>query len=133
MVAMEADLTLIDRSERACYSFSSIKHLPASWRQQAFKKRDDLYCLGDEFRRDVEFIQKDIRETMPAGPFDLILCRNLVFTYFDEPLQRLLLDRIGGIAAQPGALVIGMHENLPAGQTQFEPWFAKLRIFRRIH
>jgi hypothetical protein len=23
----------------------------------------------------------------PDGPFDLVLCRNLAFTYFDEPVQ----------------------------------------------
>jgi chemotaxis methyl-accepting protein methylase len=31
---------------------------------------------------------------MPNGLFDLILCRNLVFTYFDEALQRRISGQL---------------------------------------
>ena len=36
----------------------------------------------------------DIRRSMHDGPFDLILCRNLVFTYFDEAMQRRVADQL---------------------------------------
>jgi chemotaxis protein methyltransferase CheR len=73
---------------------------------------------------------QDIRETIPAGNFDLVLCRNLVFTYFDEPLQRTLLERIKGVMSTGGALVIGIHEQLPDGMSGFTPWSDRLRIYR---
>jgi chemotaxis protein methyltransferase CheR len=50
---------------------------------------------------------------MAAGPFDVVLCRYVAFTYFGESLQRrILLDILAQLS--PGAyLVIGAHERLP--------------------
>ncbi|MDH3793205.1 MAG: hypothetical protein OES41_15820, partial [Rhodospirillales bacterium] len=70
----------------------------------------------------VVFRLQDIREKQPDGPFDLILCRNLVFTYFQEPLQRAVLERIDCRLRGGGVLVIGSHERLPDGA----PGYARL-------
>ncbi|MDH3859210.1 MAG: methyltransferase domain-containing protein, partial [Gammaproteobacteria bacterium] len=67
----------------------------------------------------------------PTETFDLVLCRNLVFTYFDEDLQRNILDRMLGVLKPDGALVIGIHERLPEGVGGFNEWSAKLRIYRK--
>ena len=66
-----------------------------------------------------------------SGPFDLVLCRNLVFTYFDDRLQAELLGRIIDSMADGGVLVIGVHEDLPEANGRLEPWFAKQRIYRK--
>jgi chemotaxis protein methyltransferase CheR len=50
---------------------------------------------------------------MPVGPFDLILCRNLAFTYFELNLQRAILRRLEQRLAPEGVLVVGAHESLP--------------------
>ena len=50
---------------------------------------------------------------MPSGPFALVLCRNLVFTYFAKDLQREILDRIMARIGPSGFLVIGRHERVP--------------------
>jgi chemotaxis protein methyltransferase CheR len=90
VTATDAEETMIERAKAACYSFSSLKELPQEWRERAFVRQGLLSCLTDEFRQNVCFRVQDMRQAMPDGPFDLILCRNLVFTYFDEPLQRHL-------------------------------------------
>jgi hypothetical protein len=61
----------------------------------------------------VEFLVQDIRQEQPAEPFDLILCRNLVFTYLDEAWQRQLLSRMRERVVTSGVLVLGRHEELP--------------------
>jgi chemotaxis protein methyltransferase CheR len=132
IVATDADPGQCRRAARACYVFSSIRNLPADWRDIAFIRRPapEAYCLKAQYRRNIEFRVQDIRETLPAERFDLVLCRNLVFTYFDEPLQRRLLQRIKG-AMYPGAgLVTGVHEELPGAETGFSAWSDKLRIYR---
>lgn len=56
-----------------------------------------------ELRRNVVFVKRD---ESPQGVFDLIRCRNLVFTYFHDTLQTGdagLLDHL----APASALVIG--------------------------
>lgn len=86
VIATDAENTMTERAKVACYSRSSIKDLPQEWIERAFIRRGPLFCLTADFRQGVEFVMQDIRQSMPEGPFDLILCRNLVFTYFDDAL-----------------------------------------------
>jgi chemotaxis protein methyltransferase CheR len=60
-----------------------------------------------------------------------VLCRNLAFTYFDEEGARRALERIAGRLRPGGALVIGMHEHLPAPAEGFAPWPGRRAIYRR--
>ena len=68
---------------------------------------DGLLCLTSAFRSQVDFRLQDITQAMPDELFEIVLCRNLVFTYFDEKQQRLLLARILGCLAPGGFLVLG--------------------------
>jgi chemotaxis protein methyltransferase CheR len=78
----------------------------------------------------VDFLQ-DMREGLPGGLFDLILCRYVAFTYFDAMLQRRMLERVLAQLRSGGALVIGLKEQLPDGIPGVEAWVPDLRIFRR--
>jgi chemotaxis protein methyltransferase CheR len=80
VLATDLDTKLLDRARRACYSASSLRELPQAWIDEAFVHRGDEYCLQDSWKSCVEFRQQDIRQDQPAGPFDLVLCRNLAFT-----------------------------------------------------
>ncbi|MFW6199458.1 MAG: CheR family methyltransferase [Gemmatimonadota bacterium] len=67
---------------------------------------------------------------MPDGPFHLVLCRNLVFTYFVENLQAEILDGILERMAPEGVLVIGGHEELPDGEWPLEKAHRSHPIYR---
>jgi chemotaxis protein methyltransferase CheR len=58
---------------------------------------------------------------MPEGPFDLVLCRNLVLTYFEPPLQIQVMRNLAARLRPGGYLIIGAHEALPAGIAGFRP------------
>ncbi|MEE9197045.1 MAG: CheR family methyltransferase, partial [bacterium] len=113
VTATDADAHLLSRAGAASYSPSSLKELPGGWRDQAFDPEGKTFRLKDPYREGVEFHLQDIRRETPSGPFDLILCRNLAFTYFGEELQREVLKRILGPLRPGGFLVIGAHEELP--------------------
>ncbi len=113
-VATDDDPALLERARRACYSPSSLKDLPHAWRAEAFEREADVYCLRRRFQENVTFMRQDIRTAMPEGRFDLILCRNLVFTYFEDSLQRETLERLAGKIRPGGVLVLGAHESLPS-------------------
>ena len=68
---------------------------------------------------------------MAPGTFDLILCRNLVLTYFEESFQPRLLAEITRRLRPGGAFVIGKSERLPAGVSSLKPWFPTLGLYRR--
>jgi chemotaxis protein methyltransferase CheR len=131
IVATDADLNMLSRSHDACYGFGSLKDLPTRWRDRVFTKNDNQYCLKPEYGNAVEFLQQDVRREQPAGLFDLVLCRNLAFTYFDDALQREVLKRIVAVMRDDAALVIGIHERLPEQAAGLSPWFGKQRIYRK--
>jgi chemotaxis protein methyltransferase CheR len=115
IVATDADPDSLERARRASYIPSSLKELPRSWREAAFVEEGGRCTLRAELRAPVELRCEDIRAGMPAGPFHLVLCRNLVFTYFPEEVQRELAARLVARLAPEGALLIGARERLPAG------------------
>lgn len=131
VVATDIDALAIQRAERGCYQRSSVKELPAEWRAKAFVASGDDFCLKEEYRAAVTFMVQDIRETMPQGPFHLILCRNLVFTYFDETTQRETLRRLVDKLIPGGALIIGKLESLPEGAWEFEPQPAPIGVYQK--
>ena len=113
ILATDADPRLLARANVACYSYGSIKNLPETWRDHAFAHSDDRYCLYPQFARPVEFRLQDVRNSMPEGPFHLVLCRNLDFPYFDNALQLGFLDRLEREMQPAGILLLGVHESLP--------------------
>jgi chemotaxis protein methyltransferase CheR len=131
VIATDTDETMIERAETACYARSSLKDLPQEWLDRAFIRRGELFCLAPEFRKGAELILQDIRRSMPDGPFDLILCRNLVFTYFDEALQRRISEQLRERLRPGGFLVLGVHEALPAGVGGFGLIAPNLPIYRQ--
>ncbi|HXG52471.1 MAG TPA: protein-glutamate O-methyltransferase CheR [candidate division Zixibacteria bacterium] len=122
VVATDVDPAAIRRAERACYRPSSVRELPADWRARAFTVVGDELCLKDEYRAAVTFRVEDVRDSAPGGPFHLILCRNLAFTYFDEPLQRKILGLLHDRLAAGGVLIIGKLERLPERPPGLQPW-----------
>lgn len=131
ILASDIDPVLQRRARLACYPYSAVKNLPVAWRERVFARQEDLFCLRPDYRSDVHFIEQDVRSEMPDESFDLLLCRNLVFTYFVEQRQREILARLRAVIRLGGALVTGIHENLPADCTGFDVWSEKLRVFRK--
>ena len=65
------------------------------------------------------------------GPFDLVLCRNLAFTYFVTGQQMEVLAGIRARLVAGGALVIGGHERLPEGAGDLIPWPGAPCVWRK--
>jgi chemotaxis protein methyltransferase CheR len=130
IVATDVDRHLLERARAACYAKSSLTELPTDWIDRAFDRRGDLYCLRDHWKGCIEFRQQDIRLEQPTGEFDLVLCRNVAFTYFSEPVQRDVLTHIAEHVRAGGFVVIGRHESLPSG-TRFLPSAAAPGIYQK--
>lgn len=131
VLATDVDETLLARAQRGCYPAGSLKGLPAGWIEQAFERCDESWCLRPAYREGVTFLRQDVREALPPGPFDLVLCRNLVFTYFDEAVQRRCLARLLACLRHGGALVVGRRERLPAPAPAFTPARTVPGVYRK--
>jgi chemotaxis protein methyltransferase CheR len=113
VLATDVDETMLERAERGCYGAGSLKQLPPEWVPVAFRHEDGLFCVRDELRACVTFRREDIRTTLPDGPFDLVMCRNLALTYFEPELQRTVIEGIVGRIVRGGLLIVGCHECPP--------------------
>ena len=131
IIATDIDERVLERARQARYPGGSLRELPADLRDHVVAREGDSYVLVPVCREQVTFQARDVREAPPEGPFDLLLCRNLVFTYFDESLQSEVLRRFIDAMAPGAALVLGGHERLPAGTEGLEPWFDRQRVYRK--
>lgn len=134
ILATDIEESVLERARRACYTASSLRELPAGWRDCAFNVDvAGRYCLRAEYRAGVTFQRQDIRREWPESRFDLILCRNLVFTYFDDETQRAIAAKLTDHLVPGGALVIGHHERVPTATPRLELWpqAHALGVYRR--
>ena len=129
VMATDVDPLLIGRAASACYPGRCLSDLPADLRAVFVARGDQLY-LPSVLRANVTLRCQDVRTALPPGRFDLIFCRNLVFTYFSADLQARTLPQLAERLRPGGALVIGKHETLPATKGLTE-WCDALGIYRR--
>ncbi len=128
----DADPRMVERAEEGCYGFSSLRELPDDLRELSFDQEGERYLLKRKFREGVEFQVQDIRSENPPGPFQVILCRYLVFTYFNEIIQTEILKRLWGLLPEGGILVTGCHETLPPGDFGLSGTEESPLIYRKV-
>jgi chemotaxis protein methyltransferase CheR len=131
ITATDVDVGLLCRARRGYYPASSLKDLPRELIHDAFDRLKGGYILKSPLKEGIQFIEQDIRRGMPEGPFHLVLCRNLVLTYFEESLQCEILDRIMERLIPEGILVVGVHESLPPYWNGIKPLSGARCIMRK--
>jgi chemotaxis protein methyltransferase CheR len=131
LVATDSDEEMLVRARRGCYRTSSLKDFPKAWLPLAFAESEGEYCVKSEFRDRIDFLLQDIRQEMPDGPFSLVLCRHVVFTYFDEALQKEVLGRILDRLLPGGFLVAGKQEPLPELPADLEECRPRMGIYQK--
>ena len=122
LVASDASPHLLERAARAEYPASIFRELPADLRAPLAIPAvpSELVHIPAALRAGVTLRELDVRRACPPGPFDLILCRNLVFTYFDDALRARLLAGFHARTVPGGALMIGKRECLPDSRCGYE-------------
>jgi chemotaxis protein methyltransferase CheR len=117
VVATDIDDVQLARASIGRFPPGALRELGEPWRAAAF---DDTQ-LRERFRAAVRFEQRDLRSAAPGGPFDLVLCRNLAYSYFDEATQRAVTASFRAALRRGGVLVVGGDECLPEGAPGFAP------------
>jgi chemotaxis protein methyltransferase CheR len=121
LIATDADDDLLARARRATYEEGSLRELDARLREAALLSDGDVHAVRPELRAGITFRAEDLRHAMPDGPFDVVLCRNVLLTYIDEPKQGPLLDQLVARVFPGGVLVVGSREALPPGTLGLVP------------
>ena len=124
ILASDRNKEVLQRAREGRYPNGALKELKkkeiASYFQEEENKREYdgedesvIYKVKEQLRKNISFERRDIRESIPDRVFDMVLCRNLVFTYFSEKRQRYFLQRLKPHLKKSGFLVIGSNEQVP--------------------
>jgi chemotaxis protein methyltransferase CheR len=115
VVATDVDEILIRRAREGCYTGTSLREVPPELVRRAFEQSGSRLCIRPQHREGVIFLTQDLRLEAPPGPFDLVLCRNLAFTYFALALRQKTLAAMAERLSPNGLLVVGAREQVPDG------------------
>lgn len=130
VVATDIDEASLSRALEGVYEASSLREVPPDVAARRFRPEGERFRIPDEIRGGVLFLRRDLQRDDPPGIFDLVLCRNAAFTYFDRPDRLRAAERIASALSPGGVLMIGRTESLPPGS---ERWFAPLLPRVGIH
>ena len=120
IVGVDSDSDMIERAKQGVYPASSLKELPVAWIDEAFIRYRGDFELRPQYREGVRFVEVDLANSLPVGTPDLVLCRNSVFTYFDDVGQDQVLEQLSLRMEKSSYLVLGAHETLPQPPRGFE-------------
>lgn len=131
VLGTDIDRASLEAAHRGAYAEAAFADTPPDIRARYFGA-EAPFAVHPVVRDVVRFARHDLlRESAPAGPFHLIVCRNVII-YFDRDTQEALFSRFHDALALGGFLVLGKVETLfGPTRSRFEPVDARERIFRR--
>ena len=133
LLATDINENLLKRAREGRYKRSSFKEVPERILQRFFRIENGFYILDRSIRENVEFKKHDIVHEEPFSGMDIILCRNLAFTYFSKECQMSVLKKIAASLKENGYLIVGKDEFLPlVYPTLFVPTFPAEKIYQRF-
>lgn len=113
IIATDIDRDCLRRAEIAVYEKSSLRELPGAFVGRYFMHERCSFALAEEIRMMVEFRSHDILKEGPLKGNNLVLSRNMAFTYFGHELQMRVLEKVHAALSPGGYLIIGRKEILP--------------------
>lgn len=122
IVGTDISREALERARAGIYSqFEVQRGLPVQYLMKYFTKAGDNWQISEEIRRMVKFAEFNLLDGLaPLGTFDVIFCRN-VLIYFDQPTKIAVLERLGGVLAPDGFLVLGGAETVVGLTESFKP------------
>ena len=133
ILATDTDEKLLKRANEGKYKKNSLKEIPENVLKSYFKMDNGFYIIDQTVRKCIEFKRHNIIHEEPFSGMDIVLCRNLAFTYFSKESQMDVLKKIARSLRENGYLVIGKDESLPLTYpTLFVPTHPTEKIYKRF-
>ena len=106
----------IERAADGCYPIERAAEIPEPYRKtymlKGVRSRDGWMSVGPAIRGLVRFERLNLcADAYPSGPFDLVLCRN-VLIYFDSETRDRVVERLVDRLGPNGLLLLGHAESL---------------------
>ncbi len=122
ILATDLDSNVLKKAHTGVYSAANVNGLDDALLKRWFLKSKDgeSYKVKPKLQQLIAFKRLNLLQDWPMkGPFDLILCRNVVI-YFDKDTKDLLFKRYAKILAPHGHLFLGHSETMGKEHTEFK-------------
>jgi chemotaxis protein methyltransferase CheR len=130
ILATDISTQILRQAEEGIYNTREIEHVPPDWLKRYFQKSNTGFKISDSVRSLVTFRRINLSKApFPMrGPFDAILCRN-VMIYFDKEVRSKIVGEAYRLLKPDGYLLIGHSENLSGIDTPFRS--ARPTVYRK--
>lgn len=116
ILGTDIDQWMLEKSQRALYQEQELKGLSEADITSFLDKEGSAYRIKDKIRRPVSFKKHDLIQDLYPGPFDLIVCRN-VLIYFTPDTQQSIFRKFHQALGPGGILFIGATESMHEAAT----------------
>jgi chemotaxis protein methyltransferase CheR len=124
LIASDTHPQALERAAAGIYPAGSLKELGPQIRLACFEaqKAGRRYRIHSDLKAGIEWVRHDLRDDPLPGPFQIILLRNNLLTYYSPAVAVPALLRISTRLAAGGLLIIGQKETLPGPvRGQYQP------------
>ena len=106
----------LERASSGCYPIDRADEIPEPYRKtymlRGVRSREGWMSVGPAIRSLVRFERQNLcADAYPKGPFDVVLCRN-VLIYFDTETRDHVVERLVERLGPKGLLLLGHAESL---------------------
>lgn len=111
ILATDIDENVIARAKMGAYPERSLNEVPEEMKRKYFTQDGSFFKISEEIKKTVTFKKQNLLADPFGGPFDLIVCRN-VLIYFTEDAKDILYKKFSGALKQDGIFFVGSTEQI---------------------
>lgn len=111
ILATDIDANALIRAKAGIYSEKSLNEAPIRLKNKYFHRNGNYYYVSNEIKKTVTFKQRNLLADPFDGPYDLIICRN-VLIYFTEDAKNQLYHKFSQTLKREGFLFVGSTEQI---------------------
>jgi chemotaxis protein methyltransferase CheR len=111
IVATDIDENVIARAKLGIYPERSLQEVPNEMKKKYFTQEGGLYKVSDQIKQTVTFKKQNLLADSYDGPYDLIVCRN-VLIYFTEEAKDILYNKFSQALNPQGIFFVGSTEQI---------------------
>ena len=130
ILATDISDSILEQARTGIYHANQVEDVPSHYKIAYMQKKDgEHYSVKPDVRSTIRFANLNLMGNWPMkGPFDLILCRN-VMIYFDRQTQERLINRYYELLRPGGHLFIGHSESLASVNHPFS--YCQPAVYKR--
>lgn len=111
ILATDIDDNVLARAKLGVYSDRSLNEVPKEMLSKHFIRQGDYFRISEEIKKTVTFRKQNLLSDSFGGPFDLIVCRN-VLIYFTEDAKDVLYHKFSSALRSGGIFFVGSTEQI---------------------